>query len=115
MLSKPVLTLAETTRILEAARAESPDHAYILDSLAWAHFRRGEIAEAWNFIRKAISQPDGGDPTIWEHYGDIAMAMSFPAEARKGYTKALELRGDNEERVRAKLNTILKRRGQAPQ
>ena len=92
--------------LLEAARAESPDHAYILDSLAWAHFRRGEIAEAWNFIRKAISQPDGGDPTIWEHYGDIANAQGLKDEARAGWEQALELGHPDPKTIHTKLNKL---------
>ena len=45
--------------LLEAALKQAPDHAYILDSLAWAHFRRGENAEAWELVRRATSLPDG--------------------------------------------------------
>ena len=43
--------------LLEAALKQAPDRAYILDSLAWAHFRRGENAEAWELVRRATSLP----------------------------------------------------------
>lgn len=43
--------------LLEAALKQAPDHAYILDSLAWAHFRRGENAEAWALVRRATKPP----------------------------------------------------------
>lgn len=92
--------------LLSAALKQAPDHAYILDSLAWAHFRRGEIAEAWAFISRATSLPDGGDPTIWEHYGDIANAQGLKKEARIGWERALELDHPNPEIIRNKLNSL---------
>ena len=92
--------------LLEAALKQAPDHAYILDSLAWAHFRRGENAEAWALVRRATSLPDGGDPTIWEHYGDIANAQGLKNEARTGWERALELDHPNPENIRKKLNSL---------
>ena len=92
--------------LLEAALKQAPDHAYILDSLAWAHFRRGENAEAWALVRRATSLPDGGDPTIWEHYGDIANAQGLKNEARTGWERALELDHPNPETIRKKLNSL---------
>lgn len=38
----------------------------------------------------ATSLPDGGDPTIWEHYGDIANAQGLKNEARTGWERALD-------------------------
>ena len=46
------------------------------------------------------------DPIIWEHYGDIARALGFNGEAHKGYTKALELQGENAEAVKIKINKL---------
>ena len=92
--------------LLSAALKQAPDHAYILDSLAWAHFRRGEIAEAWKLVSRATSLPDGGDPTIWEHYGDIANAQGLKKEARIGWERALDLDHPNPEIIRNKLNSL---------
>jgi Flp pilus assembly protein TadD len=44
------------------------------------------------------------DPTIWEHYGDIATALGKVEEARKGYAKALELKPQNADSVRERLS-----------
>lgn len=98
--------LDRAVSLLEAALKQAPDHAYILDSLAWAHFRRGENNEAWTFIRRATSLPDGGDPAIWEHYGDIAKAQGLKNEARTGWERALELDHPNPEIIRNKLNSL---------
>ena len=49
---------------------------------------------------------DGGDPTIWEHYGDIANAQGLKNEARTGWERALELDHPNPETIRKKLNSL---------
>ncbi|MBG3876108.1 tetratricopeptide repeat protein, partial [Desulfovibrio oxamicus] len=105
-------TLAEQGRDLDRAlelitRAleESPDSTYIIDSLAWTHYRRGELNEAWQAIGRAV-ELGASDPTIWEHYGDIAAALGKKAEARKGYRKALEMSPANAADVTAKLKNL---------
>ena len=105
-------TLAEDNRDLdralvlvnEAARLE-PDSGYITDSVAWVHFKRGELDKAWEQIRLAVELTDK-EPVLWEHYGDIAAAAGFKDEARKGYRKALKLKPANPDAVRAKLNAL---------
>ncbi|HIW78915.1 MAG TPA: tetratricopeptide repeat protein, partial [Candidatus Bilophila faecipullorum] len=91
--------------LLTVALKQAPDHAYILDSLAWAYFRRGDAAEAWKLILRATSLPDGGDPAIWDHYGDIAHAQGLRDDARKGWEKALELGHPEPETIRRKLQS----------
>lgn len=91
--------------LLTVALKQAPDHAYILDSLAWAYFRRGDAAEAWKLILRATSLPDGTDPAIWDHYGDIARAQGLTDDARKGWEKALELGHPEPETIRRKLQS----------
>lgn len=103
-------TLAENSQnlpralaLLEQAVRLSPNSSYILDSLAWAQFKAGQTDKAWENINKVIKLDEAPDPTIWEHYGDIAKAMGNPAEARKGYEKALEFNPANAESLRKRL------------
>ena len=103
-------TLAEEGRDLDRALVlvknalgQKPDSPFIIDSLAWVYFRQGKLAEAWKEIRRAAP---ANDPTIWEHYGDIALALGKKAEARKAYRKALELNPDNLERIKGKLKDL---------
>lgn len=58
MLNYIGYTLAEENRdlpralkLLNRAIELSPDTDYMLDSLAWAYYRSGEYAKAWDFIR----------------------------------------------------------------
>lgn len=106
-------TLAEEGRdldraltLLYKARELAPKSDYILDSLAWALYRAGRLQEAWTTISDAVTANPAADPTIWEHYGDIALALGKTAEARKGYYKALEHKPANAESLRERLSQL---------
>jgi tetratricopeptide (TPR) repeat protein len=105
-------TLAEAERDLDRAMVLvknalrlKPDNGYILDSLAWVHFKKGDLQTAWETIQQAVAKVDS-DPTIWEHYGDIARALDLRKEAVKGYRKALEHGSDERSRVEEKLRAL---------
>ncbi len=88
--------------LVKTALEEKPESGYIVDSLAWVYFRQGKLKKAWATINQAVAL-EPGDPTIWEHYGDIAAAQGNTAEAARGYKKALALETPNAERIRQKL------------
>lgn len=105
-------TLAEAgrdlTRALSLARralSHEPENVGILDTLAWVQYRMGDYPEAWKNIKLCVA--DGvEDAVIWEHYGDIALAVRNKAAARTGFIRALELKPDNSADIRAKLQGI---------
>lgn len=105
-------TLAEEGRdlpraevLIQTAVKVKPDNGYYVDSLAWVYFKQGKKKLAWQEIRRAVQLVDS-DPVIWEHYGDIAEALNLHGEARKGYSKSLELEGDNATAVKEKLDAL---------
>jgi len=105
-------SLAENNRDLDRAHKliltaleESPDADYILDSLAWVLFRLGKLQESWTTINRCI-ELGGDEATIWEHYGDIASAMSKYDEARKGYAEALLREPQDVDGLRKKLTNL---------
>lgn len=89
-------------------RADSliPNRAYIVDSLAWAFFAKGEIKKAWVEINRAVSLEDSNDPTIWEHYGDIAQAIGKKKDAKIGWEKAIKLQPQDVEAIQKKLQGL---------
>lgn len=106
-------TLAEENRDVERAvkllvRANqlSPNQSYIVDSLAWALFKSGRLDEALKEIRRAVTLGENVDPSIWEHYGDIALRMGLKDEARKAYKNALDLKPDNADALRQRLSKL---------
>ena len=107
-------TLADENRDLQralslitAAHEQRPDADYIVDSLAWVQFRLGRFAEAWESIARCIKL-GGDDAAIWEHYGDIALALGKKKEALKGYTESILRKPENIDDVRKKLAALKK-------
>ena len=105
-------TLAEEGRELDRAlvlvtKASSldPENGYILDSVAWVHFKLKNLDKAWEYIRYAVDVVDK-DPVVWEHYGDIAAAMGKKKEARKGYNFALKFNSPEADAVKEKLKQL---------
>nr|WP_321260284.1 tetratricopeptide repeat protein [uncultured Pseudodesulfovibrio sp.] len=105
-------TLAEENRELDRAlvlvtkaSALDPENGYILDSVAWVHFRKGNLDKAWEYVRYAVDVVNT-DPTIWEHYGDIAVAAGKIKEARKGYNFALKFGHADADMIRKKLKDL---------
>lgn len=105
-------TLAEENRELDRAlvlvtkaSALDPENGYILDSVAWVHFKKGNIDKAWEYVRYAVDVADT-DPTIWEHYGDIAVAAGKIKEARKGYNYALKFGHSDTDAIKKKLKNL---------
>jgi len=105
-------TLAEENRELDRAlvlvtKASSldPENGYILDSVAWVHFKKGNLDKAWEYVRYAVDVVDN-DPTIWEHYGDIAAAAGKTKEARKGYNYSLKFGHSNADAIKKKLKNL---------
>ncbi len=98
--------LTEAVALLEKAIALQPDNSAFLDSIGWAYFRLGELAQAEHYLQQALDHIDEGDPeeqaVIFDHAGDIANALDKMDEARVHWLKVLELAPDNEE-VQRKL------------
>ena len=98
--------LTEAVALVEKAIALVPDNSAFLDSIGWAYFRLGELAQAEHYLQQALEHMDEGDPeeqaVIFDHAGDIASALGKTDEARAHWQKVLELAPDNEE-VRRKL------------
>ncbi|ROQ92275.1 tetratricopeptide repeat protein [Desulfosoma caldarium] len=97
--------LDEAKELIERALAKEPQDGYIMDSLAWVHYRLGNYTKALEVIRKALELvPD--DPIILEHYGDILKALERLQEARQAYEKALEKGHENPDLIQQKIQQI---------
>lgn len=91
--------------LIQNAVELKPDNGYILDSLAWVHYRRHDYDKAWQVIQKAVDKRHD-DPTIWEHYGDIARQIQKIDHARQAYQKALDLGTQNRAQIKDKLHSL---------
>ena len=63
------------------------------DTRAWVHHRRGEEAEALNWIDQALAA-EPRNPLYLEHRGDILWALGRAEEAQQAWQAAIEAGGD---------------------
>jgi len=70
MLADRGVRLEEAVELVQRALAEDPHNGAYLDSLGWAYFKQGRLAEAETYLRKAVAR-QSQDPTIREHLGEV--------------------------------------------
>ena len=77
----------------QAANQEKDD-AYILDTLGWVMFKKGEYKKAIEILEKAhFMQPEVG--IIAEHLGDAYFKLNMHEKAKAKFMKAEELEADD--------------------
>ncbi len=67
---------------------DEPDNAAYIDSLGWVLFRKGDLAGARRELERASKLPDGDDPVIWDHLGDLYLRLELPGQARTAFERA---------------------------
>lgn len=80
----------EAVALTQRAVALKPENGYYIDSLAWAFFKKGRLADALTEMKRAVSLV-GDDPVIFEHLGDIYLKQNQKSEARDAWLHSLEL------------------------
>ena len=67
--------------MLKTAYELKQDDPYIIDSIGWAYYLKGEFENAEKLILQAvILMPD--DPIVNDHYGDILWKLNRKIQAR---------------------------------
>ena len=89
------IKIDQAVSLTRQAVALKPDNGYYVDSLAWAFYKKGLLAEALNEIKRAVALV-GDDPVIYEHLGEIYMRQERVADAREAWLHSLELDPSNE-------------------
>jgi tetratricopeptide (TPR) repeat protein len=74
--------------LIEKAVRLQPDSGAIVDSLGWAHYLRGDYAQAVRHLLRAV-ELDGSDPTIADHAGDALWRVGRRREAVALWRQAL--------------------------
>ncbi|GAB6888016.1 tetratricopeptide repeat protein [Desulfothermus okinawensis JCM 13304] len=91
--------------LIKKALLLEPNNGYFLDSMAWYYYKIKDYRKAWEYIKKAV-QNTKMDPTIWEHYGDIALKLKNFKEAKKGYKNSLLNEPEDPLKIKKKLNAL---------
>lgn len=88
------IRLNEAIRLIEKALSLSPNDHYMLDSLGWAHYRKGSLDKALKYLQQAYDI--NPDPEIAAHLGEVLWLKGQHDEAKKIWGEALTLHPDNE-------------------
>ena len=84
---------AEGMEYIQRALKLAPDDAFILDSMGWAHYRLGQLADAERYLRRAIA--GRSDPEIAAHLGEVLWVKGERQRAREIWQSQLKLAPDN--------------------
>ena len=102
------IKLDQSLQMLEAAYKANPNSYYIIDSLAWAHFKQNNLDEAARLMEMVIDMAPGEAISL-DHLGDIYYAMNRKREAIHFWQQAIELsepEDDIEENIQIKLDNF---------
>jgi tetratricopeptide (TPR) repeat protein len=72
---------------------EDRDNGAYLDSLGWVLFKQKKYKEAKESLLKAVEDKDSQHLEIFDHLGDVHLALGEKAEALAAWKKGLELAG----------------------
>lgn len=80
--------LDEAYTLINRALEQSPDNPYILDSLGWVLFRKGDLVGAESYLRRALSLLP--DAEVYAHLAEVLHAQGRTDEARKVLAEGLD-------------------------
>ena len=87
------LRLDEAETLIARALELSPDDPFILDSMGWVRFRRGDSAAALAHLERAYAKRQ--DAEIAAHLGEVLWSLDRHEDARRVLDKALAAHPEN--------------------
>jgi tetratricopeptide (TPR) repeat protein len=84
----------EAISLIQKALELSPNDHYMLDSLGWAYYRKGDLDQAISYLQQAHSI--NPDPEIAAHLGEVLWHKGRHEQAKKIWNDALVINPDNE-------------------
>ncbi|OGS22335.1 MAG: hypothetical protein A2314_08755 [Elusimicrobia bacterium RIFOXYB2_FULL_50_12] len=99
------MNLEEADSLIRRALELDPENGAFIDSLGWLLYRKGRYEESERELQRAVEKVS--DPVVWEHLGDVRMALNNTSNAWDAYLKALDL--DPQSRsLKKKINKVRK-------
>ena len=89
------VNIEEAMAMIQKAADRFPKNGDIIDSLGWAHYRRGDFGAAVLNLERAV-QLHPGEPVINDHLGDAYWRVGRRFEARYQWRHALGLDPDDD-------------------
>jgi len=81
--------LDEALRLVQRALDAEPGNPSFLDSMGWAHFRRGELDQAEKYLSPAAEQLPR-NAVVQDHFGDLLAGRGRWQDAIAAWTRALD-------------------------
>jgi tetratricopeptide (TPR) repeat protein len=88
------IRLGEALTLIEKALSISPNDHYMLDSLGWVHYRKGNLDKAIKYLQQAYKVNQ--DPEIAAHLGEVLWQKGRHDEAKRIWNDALSTDPKNE-------------------
>lgn len=92
-LADRAMRLDEAQALIERALELAPDDPFILDSLGWVYFRRGDLDSALKHLERAYAMRN--DAEIAAHLGEVLWNLSRRDDADRLLNEALAAHPDN--------------------
>jgi len=89
--------LDEAVKLIQKALKLRPDDGFFIDSLAWAYYQQGRLAEALKLQKEAVAKAPQEDGTLYDHLGTIHLGLGHTESAREAWLSALRLKPDNDD------------------
>ena len=89
------IKIDQALSMTKRAVALKPENGYYVDSLGWAFYKSGMLAEALTEIKKAVALV-GDDPVIYEHLGEVYLKQQKVSDAREAWLHSLEIDPSND-------------------
>ena len=83
----------EAETYVKQALVLRPDSFYILDSMGWVQYRKGDLPEALKYLRRAMEL--GKDAEVAAHLGEVLWVSGDREAARAAWKLGLEYAPDN--------------------
>jgi len=100
------IKIEESFNMLQDAYDANPDSHYILDSLAWAYYKKKEYVKAAELMERVIDMVPGEAISL-DHLGDIYFAMNRKREAIYFWRQARDL-SEPEDEIADKIEEKLR-------
>lgn len=96
------INLDEAENLIRTALKFRPNDGYIIDSLGWVYYQKGQYEQAIIFLEKAVGLVDD-DPILLEHLGDVYFKINDLPQAIEFYQRALENEPENPKVLKNKI------------
>ncbi len=94
--------LDEAETLVIKALELSPNKGYIIDSLGWIYYKKGDLERALELLLKA-ARLTSNDPEVMEHIGDVYTEKGQLKKALDYYKKGLEIAEGVDDEIADKL------------